>query len=270
MNRGSRSVASDQSTQITRRIAVSLIAAGGIFAAAGPALADVARGKYDLVPRKVGDGIWIVRGSTDYFDQDNGGDVVNCILIETASGIVIVDTGVSLRYGQALAKVASGLGGLGVAAVSNTHHHPDHWFGNLVFADRPIYALAGTKKLAETDGDAFSDNMYRLLGNWMRGTETTPPTDVPKGVKAFAILPGHGPIDLNGTSLTQTKANPTWLETALKTAAAQGLDVVEIMQDVKILGEFAALGAMPREFHRSIAHLYPDIEKKSLPLSNRG
>jgi len=334
MNRDSRSGTSDHSRQITRRSAVGLIAAGGVIAAAGPAFADTAKEKYDLVPRKVGDGIWIVRGSTDYFSQDNGGDVVNCILIETGTGIVIVDTGVSLRYGRALGKVAAGLSGLGVAAVFNTHHHPDHWFGNQVFADRPIYALAGTKKLAEEEGDVFSDNMYRLLGNWMRGTETTPPTDVLassaitiggreftvypleghtgadlalldkktgtliagdlafynrapttphavldkwhasievlKGVGASAILPGHGPMDSTGDSLKQTETYLTWLETALKTAAAQGLDMVEIMQEVKIPDEFAALGAMPTEFHRSIAHLYPGIEKQTLPLSNRG
>lgn len=333
MNRKSRSGSSDQLKQITRRSAVGLIAAGGVFAA-GLAQADAPREKYDLVPRKVGDGIWLVRGSTDYFDADNGGDVVNCVLIESSAGILIVDTGVSLRYGQALAKVAAGLSGLGVAAVFNTHHHPDHWFGNQVFADRPIYALAGTKKFAEEQGDAFSDNMYRLLGNWMRGTETTPPTDVLtsssitiggreftiypleghtdadlalldkktgtliagdlafhnrapttphavldkwhasievlKGVGASAILPGHGPIDLTGESFTQTGAYLNWLETALKTAAAQGLDMVEIMQDVKIPAEFASLGAMPTEFHRSIAHLFPEIEKQALPLSNRG
>ncbi|MGI9357362.1 MAG: quinoprotein relay system zinc metallohydrolase 1 [Rhizobiaceae bacterium] len=333
MSRSSRSVKPDQPKPITRRSAVSLIAAGGFFAAAGPANADIAKEKYDLVPRKVGDGIWLIRGSTDYFDQDNGGDVVNCILIETATGIIIVDTGVSLRYGQALAKVAAGLSGLGVAAVINTHHHPDHWFGNQVFADRPIYALAGTKKLAEDEGDAFSDNMYRLLGDWMRGTETTPPThvlasssiivggreftvyplkghtgadlalldkktgilvagdlafynrapstshaildtwhasiEVLKGVGASAILPGHGPVDRTGDSLNQTEAYLSWLETTLKTAAALGLDMVEIMQDSKIPDDFASLGAMPTEFHRSIAHLYPDIEKQALPLSSR-
>lgn len=320
----------------TRRNALGLMGTAGLTIAAGlrfprTAVAATPRRVYDLVPVKVADGVWMIEGATDYFSDANGGAIVNCALIETATGLVIIDTGPSLRYGEALRDVAGQISPVGIAAIFNTHHHPDHFFGNQVFADKPIHALAGTKKLAEEEGDAFSDNMYRLLGDWMRGTEvippnqtlnissisiggrefslypleghtgadlaildrktgilvagdlafldrapTTPHADLEKwraalddlaAVRAGAIVPGHGPLDTSGASLTQTRAYLDWLEATLRQSAAEGLAMVEIMAG-EIPADYAALGAMPDEFYRSVSHLYPDIERQILPLSN--
>ncbi len=319
--------------QITRRSALTTIVAGCAAVASTPLMAASPKRHYDLTPKKVADGLWIIEGSTEYFTDENGGAIVNCALLESDAGLIVVDTGVSLKYGEALRQVTSNIGALGVAAVFNTHHHPDHFFGNQAFAERPIYALAETKKLAEQEGDGFSDNMYRLLGNWMRGTEVVPPTEVLassaitiggrdltvlplqghtdgdlalldkktgtlitgdlafynrapttphadidkwtaslqtlQSVGASAVLPGHGPIDRTGESLKQTAAYLGWLKTALQAAAAQGLDMVEIMHDTNVPAEFAAMGAMPQEFHRSVAHLYSDIERQAMPLTNQ-
>ncbi len=318
-------------TQITRRSMLATAVAGCAVSVV-PLLAATPKRHYDLVPKKVADGLWIIEGSTEYFTDENGGAIVNCALLESNAGLIIVDTGVSVKYGEALRQVAINVSALGVAAVFNTHHHPDHFFGNQAFAERPIYALGDTKKLAEQEGDAFSDNMYRLLGNWMRGTEVIPPThvlasssitiggrdltvlpmqghtasdlalldrstgtliagdlafynrapttphaDIDKwqasiqtlqNLGASAILPGHGPIDQTGESLKQTAAYLDWLKTSLQAAAVQGLDMVEIMQDTDIPKRFAELGAMPQEFQRSVAHLYSDIERQTMPLTN--
>lgn len=192
---------------LTRRSTIGLAAAG--FAAAGLSTASLPakaapRLQYDLQPKPVGDGIWMVEGLTDYFSMENGGAIVNCAIVETDIGLVIVDTGSSLRYGEALRKVVAGLGGLGVAAVINTHHHPDHFFGNQVFADKPIHALGETAEMARQQGDAFADNMYRILGDWMRGTQPVPPnTNIDTSVltiggREFQTLPlaGHTASDL--------------------------------------------------------------------------
>lgn len=50
--------------------------------------------------------------------------------------------------------------------------------GNQAFADVPIGALAGTSELLRQQGDAMAENMYRLVGDWMRGTEVVLPTRV--------------------------------------------------------------------------------------------
>lgn len=154
----------------TRRAALGLIGAG----IASPALPR-ARLAYDLAPKPVAAGIWMVEGSTEYFSMENGGAIVNCVLIETEDGLVAVDSGASLRYGEALRAVAEQVSGKGVAAVVITHHHPDHFFGNQAFAGIPIHALGETRSLAISHGEGYADNMYRLLGDWMRGTEPVPP-----------------------------------------------------------------------------------------------
>ncbi len=316
----------------TRRQAVTGLALAGATVINRPKIAAAAKKQYDLKPKKIADGVWMIEGVTEYFTEENGGAIVNCVLIETNDGMVVIDTGTSLRYGQALRDVAFALNPRGIAAAINTHHHPDHFFGNQVFSDKPIFALAGTKKLAETEGDDFSDNMYRLLGDWMRGTEVVPPTNVIssssieiggraftvfpleghtssdlalldkktgtlvtgdlafldrapttphadlakwqdaieslKQVNASGVVPGHGPFDTSGQSFQQTSDYLTWLDKTFRQCAAEGLDMVEILdKDIPI--EFRAMGAMPQEFHRSISHLYPGIERQVMPLVNQ-
>ncbi|MEO1550166.1 MAG: quinoprotein relay system zinc metallohydrolase 1 [Pseudomonadota bacterium] len=185
---------------LSRRTALGLIGA----AAAAPRVAAQARLTYTLAPVQIGDGLWMVEGATEYFSKFNGGAIVNIVLAQGQSGLILIDSGPSRHYGEALASVARGLDLRGVSAVVNTHHHPDHFFGNQVFADSPIHALGETQVAARAEGDAFSDNMYRLLGDWMRGTEVVPPSQVlPGGAvsldgRAFEALPlgGHTVADL--------------------------------------------------------------------------
>lgn len=313
---------------VTRRQTLALAGAGAMACAAPPLFAAPRR-QYGLVPVEVADGLWMIEGTTEYFSDENGGAIVNCALARTDTGIVVIDTGPSRKYGEALRAAANEISALGVAAAINTHHHPDHFFGNQVFADRPIHALPRTSTLARDEGEAFSDNMYRLLGDWMLGTEVVPPdtaidssvltiggraftvlplsghTDADlalvdqatgtliagdlafldrapttphadlalwrqslealQAVGASAVLPGHGPFDSAGQSLRQTDDYLDWLGTTLTDAAKEGLDMVEIMA-LPLPGRFAAMGAMPTEFHRSVSHLFADIERQALPL----
>ncbi len=308
---------------------------GGALAAAGSCCASAharQRLTYDLQPVSVADGISMIVGAPQYFDKNNGGAIVNCVFVETRAGVVVIDSGPSLRYGRALRVVGEQLPTGKIAAVINTHHHPDHFFGNQAFADVEIFGLDGTIKQARIEGDGFSDNMYRLLGDWMRGTEVVPPSKVVEpgkleiggrtftilglaghtaadmailddrtgtliagdlafhnrapttphanldqwrqsldkltAMRAKAIIPGHGRVERTGASLAQTKAYLNWLERTLKQSAADGLSMVEVMS-IDMPPQFAAMGAMPQEFHRSVSHLYADIERQSMPLSNR-
>jgi uncharacterized sulfatase len=62
------------------------------------------------------------------------------------------------------------------ALVINTHHHPDHFLGNQAFAGVPIGALAETRQAIAAEGDAFAENLFRMSGDWMKGTELQQPT----------------------------------------------------------------------------------------------
>ncbi|WP_457977293.1 quinoprotein relay system zinc metallohydrolase 1 [Ectopseudomonas composti] len=132
---------------------------------------------YHLQPRQIADGVWLLEGSTDNFATDNGGNIVNVGFIETADGVVVIDTGPSRRYGEALRQSIEKTTGKPLLRVLLTHHHPDHVLGNQAFADVPIAALPETTRLLAEQGDAMAENMYRLVGDWMRGTEVVLPSE---------------------------------------------------------------------------------------------
>ena len=140
-----------------------------------PARADL---DYQLKPRQIAAGTWLLEGSTDNFAKANGGNIVNTGFIVTDSGVVVIDSGPSKRYGEALRRAIAATTDKPVIQLLLTHHHPDHVLGNQAFGDVPIGALAGTADLLRQQGDAMAENLYRMVGDWMRGTEVVLPTQV--------------------------------------------------------------------------------------------
>lgn len=139
-----------------------------------PAQAEL---RYDLQPKQIAENVWLLEGSTDNFEQRNGGNIVNTGFIVTEAGVVVIDSGPSKRYGEAMREAIAGVTDRPVIKVLLTHHHPDHVLGNQAFSDVPIAALAGTTELLREQGDAMAENMYRLVGDWMRGTEVVLPNE---------------------------------------------------------------------------------------------
>ncbi len=130
---------------------------------------------YQLKASRIADNTYAVIGKLEYFTGHNGGAVVNTAFIETSDGVIVIDTGPSKRYGEQLKKLIRETTGKEIVRVYNTHFHPDHCFGNQLFDVKQIAALPKTISGLKESGEGFSDNFYRLLGDWMRGTELTIP-----------------------------------------------------------------------------------------------
>lgn len=166
-----------------------------------PVLAEL---DYALKPQLIADNTWLLEGRTDKFARDNGGNIVNVGFIVTEPGVVVIDTGPSRRYGEALRQAIASVTDKPVIQVLLTHHHPDHALGNQAFKDVPIGALAGTTQLLHEQGDGMAENLYRVVGDWMRGTEVMLPGEtLAPGVKTFGShdlqllqLRGHTGADL--------------------------------------------------------------------------
>ncbi|MDO7896976.1 quinoprotein relay system zinc metallohydrolase 1 [Pseudomonas citrulli] len=199
----------------------------------GPAWAAA---DYGLKPRQIAADTWLLEGSTENFAKANGGNIVNSAFIVTDAGVVVIDTGPSKRYGEALRQAIAATTDKPVIQVLLTHHHPDHVLGNQAFADVPIGALAGTTQLLREQGDALAENMYRLVGDWMRGTEVVLPTDVlapgprPVGNHSLRLLQlaGHTGADLaifDETTGVLFAGDLVFYERALTTPNSPGLDV---------------------------------------------
>jgi quinoprotein relay system zinc metallohydrolase 1 len=160
---------------------------------------------YGLVARKVAEDVYVFVGRTEDFTMANGGNIVNSGFIVAPEGVVVIDTGSSLRYGQQMRRAIAAIAGVKpIVLTINTHHHPDHFLGNQAFADAPIAALPETRQGIAMDGNAFAENLFRLAGDWMKGTEVVAPTQTLKagvvevvGRKLRLIkLGGHTEADL--------------------------------------------------------------------------
>ena len=315
------------SEELARRQFLSWSAAGCAFAAA-PSLSYANKLLYPLTASKITDDTWAVYGLPEYFSLENGGNIVNVAFIDAGDGVVVVDTGTSKRYGESLLElIEATLPGKPIIRVYNTHHHPDHVFGNQVFDANVIAATPQIITALARDEVAFSDNLYRLLGDWMRGTETvlptvsleadsetignrtfsftplsghteadliirddksgvvfggdlaflsraptTPSANLPNWHAALSqlesidksmILPGHGPVDPKGESITETRDYLTWLEASLRESVGEGLTMNEAMA-VDIPEEFNNLYVVRTEFERSVVHLYRQFEDEIL------
>lgn len=179
---------------------------GGLCALAFPRVeaALAAKLSYALSAREVAPDTYVVIGKREYFTMANGGDIVNVAFVDTDDGVVLIDTGSSKRYGLALRQLVERTTGKDIVRVYNTHHHPDHFLGNQAFDRDTIASTGQVAKNIEAEGEMLAENLYRLIGDWMRGTHAVVPgVVVEDGEEKFGdhrleliALKGHTNSDL--------------------------------------------------------------------------
>lgn len=189
---------------LTRRQA---LAAGPALAAAGYAAifrAEADPLAYTLKPNSIAPGVWVISGVQEAITAGNGGAIANISILDSSEGAIVIDTGPSRRYGEQLAALAKELTGKPVVRAYITHFHPDHAFGNQAFDVKSLAAPKGVIDGLKELGDGFSNAMYRIAGDWMRGTEIVlPERAVTTGVDQIGNrrirmieMVGHTPSDL--------------------------------------------------------------------------
>jgi quinoprotein relay system zinc metallohydrolase 1 len=131
---------------------------------------------YRLAARALAPGVWVVEGANADFSPANGCNIINTGFIATRAGVLVVNTGPSRLYGEQLRALAERTAGQKVAAVVHLNLHPDYFLGNQAFADVPRWATSATSAGIARESAAYETNLYRLCGDWMKGTETVPPS----------------------------------------------------------------------------------------------
>lgn len=125
--------------------------------------------------------VWMIHSPDGFPTPENQGMMCNITGIDTARGIVVVDTGASVQIGEMAIRQLARTLKKPVVAVINTHYHGDHWLGNDAFTaafgpDLPRYAHPGT--IAAIRG--VQGTLWRtLLEQWTNqatlGTRVVPP-----------------------------------------------------------------------------------------------
>lgn len=158
---------------------------------------------YRLAAEPVADGVWVVRGADAPMRADNGGAIANIGVVATPAGAVLIDVGTSRREGEALRTLARQVTGQDVTRAYVTHIHPDHSYGAAGFAAGVVATSAAGLADARAGQTGYSDGLYRLLGDWMRGTDIALPSvtvgaSETIGGRRFRLLAlsGHSAADL--------------------------------------------------------------------------
>ncbi|WP_409559676.1 quinoprotein relay system zinc metallohydrolase 1 [Hydrogenophaga sp.] len=154
---------------------------------------DLARLDYDLKPRQIAPGTWVIEGEVADFSRANGCNIINTGFIVTGDGVVVINTGPSRLYGEQQRRAIERVTREPVRRVIALNLHPDYFFGHQAWADRPTQALAGSVAGMQAEGSAYADNLYRLCGDWMKGTESTPARESldPKALPQTLQVGGH-------------------------------------------------------------------------------
>lgn len=147
------------------RGAVLLLAAGIVWGA---------EFDYRLSPRELAPGVYVIEGAVEDFAPRNGCNIINTGFVVTDAGVVVINTGPSLRYGQQQRAAIGRVTAQPVVRVLNLNLHPDYFFGNQAYADVVTAALAGSIAGMRREGAAYADNLYRLCGDWLKGTAPKP------------------------------------------------------------------------------------------------
>ncbi|MBO9468548.1 quinoprotein relay system zinc metallohydrolase 1 [Endozoicomonas sp. G2_2] len=131
---------------------------------------------YDLAPRQVAANTYVLLGAQENFSFENHGAISNTGFIVTDDGVVVIDTGPSRLYGEAMRAAIADVTDQPVVQVYITHAHPDHFLGSNAFEDVPIAALPQTTEAIREIGTDLASNLYNLVGSAMRGTTAVVPT----------------------------------------------------------------------------------------------
>jgi hypothetical protein len=130
--------------------------------------------------RRISPHVWMIHSPDGFPTPENQGMMCNVTFVDTAKGLVVVDSGASVQIGEMAIRQIRKTLKKPVVAIINSHYHGDHWLGNDAFAAAypgiPIYAHAGT--IREISG--MQGNLWRtLMEQWTIqatvGTRVVPP-----------------------------------------------------------------------------------------------
>jgi glyoxylase-like metal-dependent hydrolase (beta-lactamase superfamily II) len=146
-------------------------------AALAPTSASAASGRADMVAP----GVYMVRGTGGEPGPGNLGRTGNAGFIVGSAGVLVIDTGVSFRHGEALLAEVARITPLPVRQVVVTHTRQEFLFGAAAFRARgiPVHMHRRAAQLMAARCEGCLKTLVRVLGeDEMRGTSMFTPDAV--------------------------------------------------------------------------------------------
>ena len=206
---------------------------------------------YHLVPRAVAPDVWVLEGANADFSARNGCNIINTGFIDTGDGVLVINTGPSALYGEQQRQAIRKVTPAPVRWVFNLNLHPDYFFGNQAYADVGAQALPGTIAGAQREGTAYADNLYRICGDWMQRTVSTPPSQ--------PLTPGARTMGRHHIDLVRLEGHTD-----------DDLVLVDRTSGVVFAGGIAFRDRIPTTPHANIAHWLVSLDQLQKIVADSG
>lgn len=161
---------------------------------------------YGLKATRIAGDWYVIAGANDDFSQANGCNIINTGFYIGKGGVYVINTGTSRLYGEQQKQLIDSLSkGKPVKQVLALNLHPDYFLGNQAYAKDTLSATKLTQQGIKAEAALYETNLYRLCGDWMKGTESAMPTQTINPATLTALgdkpvqaleLKGHTDSDL--------------------------------------------------------------------------
>ena len=120
---------------------------------------------------KINERVYVLLGPIQHANRLNQGYMINSTVIVGANGVILVDSGGSDEVGRHIAAAVRRITDKPVTHVVNTHHHGDHYLGNVAFEGAAFISSEMCRKMVLETGHEWLAIMERDIGRRLAGTK---------------------------------------------------------------------------------------------------
>ena len=120
---------------------------------------------------RINDRVYVLLGPIQHANRSNQGYMINSTVILGDKGVILVDSGGSDEVGRHIAASVRRITDKPVTHVVNTHHHGDHYFGNVAFEGATFVSSEMCRKMVLETGHEWLEIMERDIGRKLSGTK---------------------------------------------------------------------------------------------------
>ena len=120
---------------------------------------------------KINDRVYVLLGPIQHANKINQGYMINSTVIVGDKGVILVDSGGSDEVGRHIKTAVRRITDKPITHVVNTHHHGDHYLGNVAFEGAMVISSELCRKMVLDTGHEWLEIMERGIGRKLAGTK---------------------------------------------------------------------------------------------------